>query len=173
MSFLLTGTNRHPDNYTISIEVRGGPSLDSMASKRNLLGCVPVVSTFLGVGRVLTGAAYAIKHLAIAIFHQEKKEHLEKAFVGLKNIGIGALEVIPIIGNMAMLILINNKNDKCGKLAQDYFTAQGSLNNCAILFSDGKPAVQMPLDQYKQQIGKKTFPWKKVRIIKRNGEVIE
>lgn len=64
----------------------------------NNLGHIPIVSTFSGIGRILLAIVHTIVHLVCAIFDAANRDaHLAEAYLGLKHIARGGLELIPFL----------------------------------------------------------------------------
>ena len=117
---ILSGSQHRPDIYTISKHktippVNYGDLKNPTVEKSvqfstcwlNNLGKIPGVSTITGSGRALLGIAHSIFHLASAIFGSKNRaKHLEEAKLGGKNIGQGLVEMIPVIGNIIMILVV-------------------------------------------------------------------
>lgn len=71
--------------------------------KLNIIGYIPVASTFSGAYRTLIGLAYFIKSAVCHIFDPTNPQHLEGLKIAAANIGRGLLEMIPVIGNLFVL----------------------------------------------------------------------
>jgi hypothetical protein len=73
----------------------------------NILGYIPVVSTFSGAYRTVVGIAYFIKSAACSIFDVKDptrhRQHLEGLKISVVTIGRGVLELVPIIGNLFVI----------------------------------------------------------------------
>lgn len=72
--------------------------------KLNIMGYIPVVSTFSGAYRTLVGLAYFVKMAVSDILDPTNHtQHLEGLKIAGANIGRGLLEMIPVIGNLFAL----------------------------------------------------------------------
>lgn len=175
MTFLLTGNRNQPNFYSI-FECRedtlGSRSANTYpeASTLTKLSCVPLVSTGIGIARALLGIAYTIKHLALAIFKQNRESDLKKALVGLKTVGRGALETIPIIGNLAIVFLLNKDVRRYeNAIDAQYNNNKDFFLNSVTLFHDDKMIAKMPIDQFRQHIVNGYSVKEKARIISLHG----
>lgn len=67
----------------------------------NVIGYIPVASTFSGLYRTLVGLAYLVKSVACFIFDAaNREEHKEGMKIAAANIGRGLLEIVPVVGNL-------------------------------------------------------------------------
>lgn len=71
----------------------------------NLLGYIPVVSTFSGTFRTLLALVYLVKSVVGAIFGslQNRPVHLEGIKIAAANIIRGLFEIVPVIGNLFVI----------------------------------------------------------------------
>jgi hypothetical protein len=128
MSFLLTGniltgSSFRPDIITFVHREEGKTKCHSdIPSKLNGAGYLPIVSTVTGLGRSLLGLAHTIAHLVIAIFTR-KGHHLREAGLGAQNFGRGLVEMVPFLGNAAMLFNDVRRVMKYEKIARDHAMA--------------------------------------------------
>ena len=107
---ILTGSFLRPDIVTfcyrkdenLVFNNKKSVAFGADISKLNVAGYIPAVSTFTGLGRSLLGLVHTISHLVIALFTQ-KKHHLLEVDLGARNFGRGLVEMVPILGNLAML----------------------------------------------------------------------
>jgi hypothetical protein len=139
----------------------------------NSLGIYPIISTVSGTYRLSMGVIHTVKHLACAIFSRHRQAHLQEAALGAKNIGIGLIEIIPIIGNIVMLVrgrMLVKKNIKIYRRMESE-----QYNNCAVLFEDGRVVAQMPLGEYRRAISANQIltMGEKSRFIKQYRQAIE
>lgn len=66
---------------------------------------IPIVSTVIGIGRILLGLAHTIVHLAKAVFDKSHRDvHLQEAALGAYNFTRGVIETVPGIGNAMIAI---------------------------------------------------------------------
>lgn len=126
-------THTHPNNRDIvpegikMVNVRGVIKLKYKSYNTtaythtyilNALGRLPVVSTFTGCFRAFLGLIHSIVHLVSAIFDAKNRAlHLKEVKLGGKNIGRGLIEMLPIIGNITMLVVDNKRIKKFKKEA--------------------------------------------------------
>lgn len=115
----------------------------------NALGAIPVVSVITGISRVLLGIIHTIVHLVTAIF-TNREHHLNEAWWGLKNIGRGCIEVVPLIGNLTILLLDGFAIRGYEKIANEKI--QKSDEGQVVLFSDGEEMGKLPIADYGKAI---------------------
>ena len=96
---ILPGSKIHPSIATVITD----QNYDTQVSRLNTLGYIPLVSTITGCCRALLGIIHAIVHLVVAIFSKDTAYHLGQAALGGRNIARGLIEMVPIIGNVALL----------------------------------------------------------------------
>ena len=64
----------------------------------NFWGIIPVVGTFVGLGRLSIGVVHTIVHLSKSIFDEKNRQaHLKEAALGAYSIVRGAIEVVPLL----------------------------------------------------------------------------
>ncbi|KAF3361775.1 hypothetical protein PHSC3_001665 [Chlamydiales bacterium STE3] len=72
--------------------------------KLNIMGYIPIVSTFSGAYRTFIGLAYFIKSAVCRIFDTANRaQHREVLKIAAANMGHGLLEIVPVIGNLFVL----------------------------------------------------------------------
>jgi hypothetical protein len=144
---LLTGSKQRPDITTIAIVKPGIRNIRSDSSMLNCLGYLPVISTISGLSRALLGTVHTIGHLACAIFSKHKEHHLQEAKLGLKNIGRGLIEAIPIIGNITMLIIDIQRTSIFENMVKNQIEMNHSYyDNHVTKFAWGKEIKRLPLE---------------------------
>lgn len=176
MTFLLIDNKNKPTFYSI-LECKNDANAGTTSirtysgtNKLNKLSCVPLVSTGIGIARAFLGIAYTIEHLARAIFKQNRETHLKKALVGLKTLGRGALEIIPIIGNLAIAILLIKKTRRYSlHIDAEYKSKREFFVNHATAFHDDRMIAKMPIDEFRGTVGNGFSTKEKARIISQQG----
>lgn len=152
---LLSGSIHRPDIKTFvtvqgSCGYLGSRSIPtrSMPCMLNILGYIPVVSTVTGLARALLGIVHIIVHLTCSIFNN-RDHHLAEAKLGLKNIGRGLVEALPIIGNITMLIVDQVRMSKFHKMAEEQINKDKAVyNNKVVIFGCGHEIAKRPLDEF-------------------------
>ncbi|CCB86039.1 MULTISPECIES: hypothetical protein [Parachlamydia] len=102
---LLSGSTHRPDLVT-QVTVRAGEDVRIKViavSKLNRLGYIPIISSFSGTARAGLGSFHTVVHLSCAIVGNRKHNLLE-AKLGAKNVARGLVEMIPLIGNVALFL---------------------------------------------------------------------
>lgn len=103
---LLNGTELRPDIYLIAKDEGESMAYDTTNAKLNSLGVIPVVSTASGFVRFSLGLVHTIVHLACAIFDTANRDkHLAEARLGMINVVRGLTEMIPVVGNLTLLMI--------------------------------------------------------------------
>ena len=78
-----------------------------------------MVSTITGIGRVLLGIVHTVVHVVCSIFSKNNREaHFEEAKLGVRNIGRGLIEAVPIVGNLAVRIIDAVRTNRFGAMAE-------------------------------------------------------
>lgn len=154
---ILAGTEYRPDYYTISQGNQSVSTIDNInVTLLNDLGMLPVVSTFTGCGRYLLGLIHTIVHLSCAIFDGINREHhLEEAKLGAINVARGVVEMVPVVGNLAVLIVDAVRVAKYKNQLENYFIEDADTykqNDHFIILGCGKMIVS-----YGYEEGQKRF----------------
>jgi hypothetical protein len=148
---ILPGSISRPDIATIMTTRDSNLPSDKEAlpCKWNMLGYIPVVSTFTGCGRALLGVAHVIIHLSKAVFDSENRsQHLEEAKLGVRNIVRGICEMVPIVGNVALFFKDALTIYEQSQIADEYKRKhQEECNNQLILFINGQKVGQKSFDE--------------------------
>jgi hypothetical protein len=105
----LPGTTARPDLIVGGSTQSDGtppPSLPCYPAVHtlNCFGYFPLISTISGLGRTLLGIIHTIAHLAKGVF-LKSQDWKEESCAGLKNIGRGVIEMIPIVGNLTTMVI--------------------------------------------------------------------
>lgn len=169
----LPGSKERPDTVTFAfIKTHGSTLISSTNCKLNILGYIPVVSTITGLSRALLGLVHTIIHLVCAVFGN-REMHLKEACLGLKNICIGLIEAIPVIGNITILFIDIYRIDKYEKQAQDLINKNhAAYNDQAVLFIYGEEVAKRSLKEYNAEVVKiKTATATDIEKIIRNSIV--
>ena len=151
---LLTGSIERPDITTYFIldqnSGRTGQSMSTSLNKWNAFGYMPIVSTFIGLGRTLLGLVHCVAHLAMAIFDAPNRaSHLKEATLGAMNMARGLVEIIPILGNIATYIYDTIRIQNYERMVQETVQHNPSVYNHRItIFVFGQDFANMPLTEY-------------------------
>lgn len=154
---LLSGSPLRPDILTV-IEVQNSNFVSDKKSSTYMfsytfspfdkLGCIPLVSTVSGLGRVLLGVVHAITHLACAIFDKINREyHFNEVRFGLKNVSQGLVEMFPIVGNVISMKRYAEKEKHFEKIARQNIHSPAN-DNLATVFINGKEITKKPIGAY-------------------------
>jgi len=136
---ILPGSLKNPDITTLAFSSTSSYNFSTKAHLLNYFGWGVVISTITGLGRALLGLVHMIIHLVAAIFSTLKDHHLKEAELGAWNFGFGLIEMIPIIGNIAMALINIKRQKHYEKLAKDIVYANpAGYSNQAVLFAYGK-----------------------------------
>lgn len=154
---LLPGSTDRPDIFTFAFNKKNILTQDRSVSSQpctlNILGYIPVVSTFSGIGRSLLGIVHSVVHLACAIFSQNRTHHLSEAKLGAKNIVRGLVEAIPVIGNITLLIVDVMRMKHYQKMAEECIKKnEAAYNDQAVLFVYGKEVAKKPIQAFYQEV---------------------
>jgi hypothetical protein len=151
---ILTGSQIRPDIYTIATnEGEDGyykRELVTTLSTMNKVGYIPGVSTITGCGRALLGLVHSIVHLVSALFDSKNRsQHLEEAKLGRKNIARGLVEMIPVIGNITMLVVDTKRMiEFTAKAIKIMESNPRKYNNHITLFAYGKELGKKTTAEY-------------------------
>lgn len=112
-----------------------------------------MVSTITGLGRVLLSLVHTIVHLASAIFDaRNRSEHLEEASLGAINFARGWIEMIPVVGNIAMFVADLVRSTQFLDEVNEIITKNSEYNAYAMVFGKGKEIARKPLNEFNAQV---------------------
>lgn len=145
---ILPGSTIHPSMATIIYP--GGGKYETDVSRWNYIGYIPFVSTITGCCRALLGIIHTIAHLVLAIFDSQNRAfHMEQAALGGRNIVRGAIEMMPIVGNLALLIMDIVLGFKATSAAKDYYdTHRNEVRDRMVLFMDNENVASKTQDEF-------------------------
>lgn len=120
----------------------------TVSSTWNELGKYPIVSTLSGCCRALLGVIHTIRHLIGALWDaiasccsKDEKDnndpllrwgeitHLDEARIGAFNVGLGLLEAIPVIGNLAAYVINTSRQTACEDASKKCMIADEERGN--------------------------------------------
>lgn len=150
---LLTGSMNRPDivTFVFSESDAGYTSTNTITtnSTLNRLGYIPLVSTITGLSRALLATVHTIVHLGCAIFLKNRQHHLQEAVLGAKNIGLGTVSAIPIIGNIAVFVIDAKRMKKSQEMAKAHVkTNPSAYINSATMFIYGQEIAKRPMAEF-------------------------
>ncbi len=148
-SNFLTGSDTRPDYYSVvKFNKTGFPliQVDTKPALINACGILPIVSTITGGARTIIGLAHIVNYLAYFIFDgKNRSNHLKEIGLGGRNIAKGLAEMLPIIGNIFMVIInvneISNLEHQIRKLVSENLD---QYKNFVTTFADGKEVSKTP-----------------------------
>lgn len=170
---VLSGSIQHPDIYTLldPSPYAEMPKPDTRSAMLNILGYVPVISTISGCCRVLLGIIHTIVHLVAAIFKaSHRKDHLQEALLGVRNIVRGIVEMVPVVGNITCLTYDGVKMKRQNALGEEYKknNAEKCQNNFILFTNEGffeKTIAEMNVALAKEKIARTPTYWEVVKLI--------
>lgn len=147
---ILPGSTINPSMATIIAQ--GGSYTDTQVSRWNNLGYIPVVSTITGLARALLGVIHSIVHLVMALFDGHNRAyHMEQVALGGRNIVRGSIEMVPIVGNLALFIRDLVVATKVPSAVRDYARKNpNEVHNRTVLFVDNENVASKSWDEMKQ-----------------------
>jgi len=170
---ILPGSIDHPAMATL-VDSTSQFDADTQVCTWNKLGYIPIVSTITGCARALLGIIHSIVHLASAIFDSKNRDHhLQEAKLGGYNIGRGIVEMIPVVGNIILLVKDLIIAKKYTDLALDYKKAnRRECSNHLLLFVNGNKVGQKSFDELnriaqKEGFKKKPSFWQEVNLVQK------
>ena len=161
----LTGTDDQPDTLTIFVKSSKNSTSFSachLHAPANLLGCIPVVSTFTAIVRIVNSVKTIFKELGQIKF-KANDPHLNKCWMAFKNLFRGILELIPVIGNLTLIFYDTMRNVIIFDAA--IVKAIAEKENIAGIAMDGKVIFTVNLDLLK------TYHANHKIILKDNDEI--
>jgi len=150
---ILPGSPSNPDIATLMFASSTAWHGNTKMHRLNYLGNIPVVSTFTGLGRALLALAHMIIHCVAAIFSKMRDHHFKEIALGAWNFGIALIEILPIIGNIIMVIINLRRIVLCERFAQSHQNM--STANQAVLYAYGQEIARKPIvldDNLKEQL---------------------
>jgi len=113
---------------------------------------IPVVSIFSGSLKVAVGLVHTIAHLSATIFDRaDRARHVKEAKLGAKNLGRGAVAIVPLIGNAIVL----EYDVHC---KGPHVTAAKFEKNKAVLYECDKKVASVSAKAYYQKLRENPAP---------------
>ncbi|EFB41093.1 MULTISPECIES: hypothetical protein [Parachlamydia] len=155
---LLKGSSLRPDILTgVLVDDKNVYIRSGLNSRLNILGYIPVISSLSGYGRLGLGTVHAVIHLPLTFRKKNRKHHLAEMKLGLKNMGRGAIEMIPLI-NITLIAVdrLRMRRDEKKALKQINNDILAFVNK-GTLFAYGQVASTQTL----QELDDKSIKWVK------------